>query len=133
MVRVQDMNLLSGIRDVGCFPGSVDGESETIDLWGHLPAHWRVDGEEYKNSGENEKYGKTSIPPFMEDYPCYVGGWGTTEEGSQSDVFKSVNIHIMSSQYCLTQSTMGQSYGQIWDSNAEFCAGVPEGGKDSCQ
>ena len=27
----------------------------------------------------------------MEDYPCYVGGWGTTEEGSQSDVFKSVN------------------------------------------
>ena len=27
----------------------------------------------------------------MEDYLCYVGGWGTTEEGSQSDVFKSVN------------------------------------------
>ena len=39
----------------------------------------------------------------------------------------------MSSQYCRTQTTMGQSYGQIWDSNAEFCAGVPEGGKDSCQ
>ena len=37
MVRVEDMNLLSGIRDVGCFPGSVDGESETFDLWGHLP------------------------------------------------------------------------------------------------
>ena len=54
-------------------------------------AHWRVDGEEYKNSGESEKYGRTSTPPFMEDYPCYVGGWGTTEEGSQSDVFKSVN------------------------------------------
>ena len=27
----------------------------------------------------------------MEDYLCYVGGWGTSEEGSQSDVFKSVN------------------------------------------
>ena len=28
---------------------------------------------------------------------------------------------------------MGLSYGQIWDPDAEFCAGVPEGGKDSCQ
>ena len=40
-----------------------------------------MDGEEYKNS--DEKYGRTSIPPYMDDYPCYVGGWGTTEEGSQ--------------------------------------------------
>lgn len=37
MVRVEDMNLLPGIRDVGCFPGSVDGESETFVLWGHIP------------------------------------------------------------------------------------------------
>ena len=36
MVRVEDMNLLPGIRDVGCFPGSVDGESETFVLWGHI-------------------------------------------------------------------------------------------------
>ena len=51
----------------------------------------------HKNSDESEEYGKTSTPPYMENYLCYVGGWGTTEEGSQSDVFKSVNsmYHVL--------------------------------------
>ena len=37
MVRVEDMNLLSGIRDVGCFPGHFhDDEDIDLLLWGHL-------------------------------------------------------------------------------------------------
>ena len=65
-----------------------------------------------------------------DDVKCFVGGWGTTEAGSQSDVLNSVNVNIMSSEYC---SENAPNYNGQFDPTAEFCAGYLLGGKDSCQ
>ena len=64
MVRVSEMPLDYLYRDIGCFPASFDPQ-------GNLNFHEHIQQ--------------------TEDNKCFVGGWGTTEEGSQSDVFKSVN------------------------------------------
>ncbi|XVV02172.1 serine protease [Actinosynnema sp. CA-248983] len=56
-----------------------------------------------------------------------VLGWGRTTEGGQaSDVLREVDVPIQSTKYC------NEAYDDF-DKLTMFCAGFPEGGKDSCQ
>ncbi|XP_047518093.1 trypsin-2-like [Pieris napi] len=56
-----------------------------------------------------------------------VSGWGATaEKGDTSDTLMAVQVQIVSNEDCR------KSYGNTITSRM-FCAGVPEGGKDSCQ
>ncbi|XP_050672354.1 trypsin alpha-3-like [Leptidea sinapis] len=56
-----------------------------------------------------------------------VSGWGaTSENGDTSETLMAVKIPIVSNSEC------AKSYGNSLTSRM-FCAGVPQGGKDSCQ
>ncbi|CAH2083327.1 unnamed protein product [Euphydryas editha] len=55
-----------------------------------------------------------------------ITGWGlTTENGSTSDTLLAVQVPTMSNDECR------KAYNTL--TPRQFCAGVPEGGKDSCQ
>ncbi|OWR55470.1 cocoonase [Danaus plexippus plexippus] len=56
-----------------------------------------------------------------------VSGWGaTSENGEVSSDLMSVQVQSVSQDVC--QQQLGYSV-----TDCQFCAGVPEGGKDSCQ
>lgn len=57
-----------------------------------------------------------------------VTGWGhTTQGGSGSDALREVQVPVLSDADCQA------AYGSSTDPATEFCAGYPQGGKDSCQ
>ncbi|NUT90579.1 MAG: serine protease [Saccharothrix sp.] len=57
-----------------------------------------------------------------------VLGWGRTSEGGQSsDVLREVDLPIRSAKDCK------DAYETKFNRVAMFCAGYPDGGKDSCQ
>lgn len=58
-----------------------------------------------------------------------VLGWGTTASGSSNyqSKLRKVDVPIVSDSACTG------SYGTGYDKTAMVCAGLPEGGKDSCQ
>lgn len=57
-----------------------------------------------------------------------VTGWGLTSEGgSGSNELREVQIPILDDAQCAA------AYGSSTDAATEFCAGYPQGGKDSCQ
>lgn len=57
-----------------------------------------------------------------------VTGWGlTTEGGSGSNALREVQVPVLSDADC------DAAYGTSTDAATEFCAGYPQGGKDSCQ
>ena len=59
-----------------------------------------------------------------------VTGWGTTSPGgSTSSVLMQVQVLLLTSSACASQS----AYGSTNISNNMICAGYPTGGKDSCQ
>jgi secreted trypsin-like serine protease len=58
-----------------------------------------------------------------------VMGFGlTSEKGSESSVLRQVDVLTVDDETCKTQYD-----GYHVDVDVEFCAGVPNGGKDSCQ
>ncbi|QRP43179.1 trypsin-like serine protease [Amycolatopsis sp. FDAARGOS 1241] len=60
-----------------------------------------------------------------------VVGWGTTSEGGDvSDQLLKVSIPVADNNTC---ADAYQKIGDNYDKASMFCAGVPEGGKDSCQ
>ena len=57
-----------------------------------------------------------------------VMGFGTTQEGGGlADELYEVDVLYVSDEDCAA------SYGSSFDADSMFCAGVEEGGKDSCQ
>ena len=58
-------------------------------------------------------------------------GWGATSEGGDvSDTLLKVSVPVVDNSTCAEKySASGSNY----DKASMFCAGVPEGGKDSCQ
>jgi len=60
-----------------------------------------------------------------------VVGWGATSEGGDvSDTLLKVSVPVVDNSTCAEKySASGSNY----DKASMFCAGVPEGGKDSCQ
>ncbi|XP_041972854.1 trypsin-1-like [Aricia agestis] len=66
---------------------------------------------------------RTTIQPGTE---VLVSGWGTTtENGDTSSTLMAVEVPTVSNEDCK------KSYSSL--TMRMFCAGVPEGGKDSCQ
>jgi trypsin len=60
-----------------------------------------------------------------------VVGWGATSEGGDvSDTLLKVNVPVVDNNSCAEAYSTG---GTTYDKASMFCAGVPEGGKDSCQ
>ncbi|KAI9291985.1 trypsin-like serine protease [Neoconidiobolus thromboides FSU 785] len=56
-----------------------------------------------------------------------VIGWGdTTEGGNSSSILLEVGVPVLNADRCK------KSYKNL-DNKSQFCAGYPEGGKDSCQ
>ncbi|MBY0453849.1 MAG: trypsin-like serine protease [Burkholderiaceae bacterium] len=59
-----------------------------------------------------------------------VTGWGTTSSGgSTSSALMQVQVPLLTSSACASQS----AYGSAKITNNMICAGYPAGGKDSCQ
>lgn len=56
---------------------------------------------------------------------CQVSGWGRTEYGLLSSVLLTVNVSIIAHDFCL------MSYRSL--RKGMICAGLPSGGKDSCE
>merc|ERR1719495_1925330 len=76
--------------------------------------------------------GSISLPRSMEEYDagtvCTVSGWGTTSEGgSPASELMKVDVPVVSDDECR------DSYGQNDIADSMICAGLPQGGKDSCQ
>merc|ERR1712223_1044966 len=76
--------------------------------------------------------GTISIPYSMEEYDegtiCTVSGWGTTTEGgSLARVLQKVDVPVVSDDHCR------DSYGQSDITDSMICAGLDQGGKDSCR
>ncbi|XP_071814562.1 uncharacterized protein [Apostichopus japonicus] len=67
------------------------------------------------------------VDDFPPGHPSVITGWGAeTEGGSQSNDLNEVEVPIVD------QTSCNESYsGSI--SDYMICAGIPEGGKDSCQ
>lgn len=59
--------------------------------------------------------------------PLVVMGFGSTGDGSLSDELMEVQVEYVSDDDC------ANSYGSYFKPDIMFCAGVDEGGKDSCQ
>lgn len=74
---------------------------------------------------ELPEYG-SAIP---ENKPLFVSGWGlTSETGAVSHFLNHVAVGLMNGSIC------EESYHYVATITAQmFCAGLPEGGKDSCQ
>jgi trypsin len=65
---------------------------------------------------------------FLDDKTMTVSGWGTTSSGgSQSTVLLSVDVPGISNDHCRTK------YGTNAITESMMCAGLDEGGVDSCQ
>jgi trypsin len=81
---------------------------------------------------------RPATPVQSADDPAYragaeatVVGWGTTSEGGAvSDVLLKVTVPVVDNETCAADYTAS---GAGYDKASMFCAGVPEGGKDSCQ
>ncbi|KAL1764511.1 Kallikrein-14, partial [Sigmodon hispidus] len=60
--------------------------------------------------------------------PCLVSGWGTVSSpiARYPDALQCVNVSIMSEEVCRRAYSGTITSGMV-------CAGVPQGGKDSCQ
>lgn len=59
---------------------------------------------------------------------CFATGWGTTSEGgSTSSTLRAVAVPIVSDDDCK------DSYGEDEITPRMICAGLKDGGKDSCQ
>merc|ERR1711972_243311 len=76
--------------------------------------------------------GKIGLPYDGEEYSagttCTVSGWGTTSEGgSLAKVLMKVDVPVVSDDDCRG------SYGQSEIADSMICAGLDQGGKDSCQ
>ena len=75
--------------------------------------------------------GTIDLPSAGEEYPvgeeCVVCGWGTTsEDGDHPTVLMKVTIPIVSDDTCRA------AYGEDEIVSSQLCAGLDEGGKDSC-
>lgn len=65
---------------------------------------------------------------FLEKTSCIVTGWGTEEEGGRvSRVLRHVTVPLVD------KATCKKEYGSQDITDSMICAGVEEGGKDSCQ
>merc|ERR1712215_436415 len=76
--------------------------------------------------------GSISLPSSMEEYPagtdCTVSGWGTTSEGgSLGKTLMKVTVPVVSDDDCR------DAYGVSEIADSMICAGLEQGGKDSCQ
>ncbi|MFI5610090.1 serine protease [Amycolatopsis sp. NPDC051903] len=70
-------------------------------------------------------------PAYKTGTDVTVVGWGTTSEGGDvSDQLLKVTIPVADNNTC---ADAYQKIGDNYDTATMFCAGVPEGGKDSCQ
>merc|ERR1712106_917970 len=76
--------------------------------------------------------GAISLPSDGKEYSagtmCTVSGWGTTSEGgSLGSTLMKVTVPVVSDDDCRA------AYGQSDVADSMICAGLDEGGKDSCQ
>ncbi|MEW2500807.1 MULTISPECIES: serine protease [unclassified Amycolatopsis] len=70
-------------------------------------------------------------PAYRTGSDVTVVGWGTTSEnGDVSDGLLKVTVPVADNDTC---AAAYQKIGDNFDKASMFCAGVPEGGKDSCQ
>ena len=80
----------------------------------------------------NEHVAPIALPTPMEEYEagtmCTVTGWGALSEGgSLGDTLQKVEVPIVSDADCRA------AYGEEDVFDSMICAGLDEGGKDSCQ
>jgi trypsin len=70
-------------------------------------------------------------PAYLAGADVTVLGWGTTSEGGAvSGTLLQVTVPVVDNDTCAADYRTG---GTAYDKASMFCAGVPEGGKDSCQ
>ncbi|XP_068794624.1 acrosin-like [Struthio camelus] len=62
--------------------------------------------------------------------PCYISGWGATQEGSRRrpDVLQEAMVHLIDTRIC----NSSQWYGGLVK-NSNLCAGYQQGTIDTCQ
>jgi len=81
----------------------------------------------------NDAVGAIGLPESMQEYDegtdCTVIGWGTTEQGSLSQILQKVVVPVVSDETC--NADYNPEGMEVADSM--ICAGLDEGGKDSCQ
>ncbi|KAI9291965.1 trypsin-like serine protease [Neoconidiobolus thromboides FSU 785] len=87
-------------------------------------AIWRIDSTDFSPTGVILDDGKYSN---KDDTLLKVIGWGTTSSGGAvSKVLLEVKVPVFNADKCK------KAYPDL-DTVTQFCAGYPEGGKDSCQ
>ncbi|MEJ2856301.1 MULTISPECIES: S1 family peptidase [unclassified Saccharothrix] len=109
--------------------------SEVTEIWVHPEYTTAEQGEDISvlTTAASFPYEPVELPePHDKLYkPGTFGtvlGWGRTSEGGQpSNVLREVDVPIRSDADC------EEAYEEQYQAKAMFCAGFPEGGKDSCQ
>uniref|UniRef100_W5MLB6 complement subcomponent C1r n=1 Tax=Lepisosteus oculatus TaxID=7918 RepID=W5MLB6_LEPOC len=73
--------------------------------------------------------------PYSPGSVGYVSGWGVTEEDTISNRLKFIRLPVVEQEKC--RSSIESQRGRQRDiptlTENMFCAGLPEGGKDTCQ
>merc|ERR1711981_64396 len=127
-------NIRAGVKDKG------DNSGQTIEIANGV---WNEEMPYVGNNNDfiilklsstltfNDNVGPACLPdpdhaPDTKGQTCFVSGWGTLSSGGSSpSSLQWVAVPTVTNQQC------SQAYSGITDSM--ICAGLPEGGKDSCK
>jgi secreted trypsin-like serine protease len=135
-VKAAQMEIIGGQTNFSDTTGQKAGVS---DVWQN-PA-FDMTGMQHDNSvltlDKDLPYKPATLVQSADDAAYKAGadvtvvGWGTTSEGGNvSDQLLKVNVPVVDNNTCAADYSKS---GSNYDKASMFCAGVPEGGKDSCQ
>jgi trypsin len=135
-VAVSSMEIIGGRTAFGDTTGRTAGVRAVWQNPGFDQAGMRND-DSVLTLDEELPYRPAALVPTADD-PAYragadvtVLGWGTTSEGGDvSGTLLQVTVPVVDNDTCAADYRTGST---TYDKASMFCAGVPEGGKDSCQ
>ncbi|MCR6487502.1 serine protease [Amycolatopsis sp. OK19-0408] len=135
-VEASQMEIIGGQTKFSDTSGEKAGVS---DVWQN--PEFTMDGMQHDNSvltlDKDLSYTPATLVQSADDAAYKTGadvtvvGWGATSEGGDvSDTLLKVSVPVVDNASCAEKYTAA---GSNYDKASMFCAGVPEGGKDSCQ